>query len=97
MALLTLAKGIESKMGRLPNTSHLPRPIDIDILFYDNRIFNTPELVIPHSRLTERAFVLIPLAEIAPGFIHPVNGKTIRRLREELHEGTQEVFKWENA
>jgi len=63
MALLTIAKGIESKLGRLPHTSGEPRPIDIDILFYDDQVIETPKLVIPHPRLTERAFVLIPLAE----------------------------------
>ena len=96
MALLTLVKGIERKLGRLPQTSNAPRPIDIDILFYDDQVIETPELVIPHPRLTERAFVLIPMAEIAPDLVHPVNGKTIKELTRDLQEGMQGVFKWES-
>ena len=95
MALLTLIKGIESKMGRLPHTSNLPRPIDIDILFYGDQVIETPKLVIPHPRLTERAFVLIPLAEIAPDLVHPVTGKTIKELMKSVVD-VQGVFKWEN-
>jgi 2-amino-4-hydroxy-6-hydroxymethyldihydropteridine diphosphokinase len=95
MALLTLVKGIESKLGRLPHTSNLPRPIDIDILFYGDQVIDTPKLVIPHPRLTERAFVLIPLAEIAPDLVHPVNSKTIKQLMKDVTE-VQAVFKWEN-
>jgi GTP cyclohydrolase-4 len=95
MALLTLVKAIESKLGRAPHSSNLPRPIDIDILFYDEQVIETPKLTIPHPRLTERAFVLIPLAEIAPSLVHPVNGKTVKELMKNVTEG-QGVFKWEN-
>ena len=96
IALLALAKGIESKLGRLPHTSNAPRPIDIDILFYGDRVIETPELIIPHPRLTQRAFVLIPMAEIAPDLVHPVNAKTIKELTRELQRGVQDVFKWES-
>lgn len=92
--LLALAKGIESKMGRT-GKSGAPRPIDIDILFYGDRVINTPELVIPHPRLTERAFVLIPLAEIAPDLVYPVSGQTVRELLQGV-SGAQGVRKWEN-
>ncbi len=95
MALLTLAKGIESKLGRAFSKSNAPRPIDIDILFYGDQVIETPELVIPHLRLTERAFVLIPLAEIAPNLVHPVTGKTVKELMKSVTE-VQGVFKWEN-
>ena len=96
LELLALAKGVELKLGRAPGTSNAPRPIDIDILFYGDQVVATPELVIPHPRLAERAFVLIPLAEIAPDLVHPVSGKTIRDLLQGVTE-TQGVLRWENS
>ena len=89
--LLALAKGIERKLGRMSAKSNAPRPIDIDILFYGDQVIETPELTIPHPRLTKRAFVLVPLAQIAPGFRHPVSGKTVKELLWGL-KGTQGVF-----
>jgi 2-amino-4-hydroxy-6-hydroxymethyldihydropteridine diphosphokinase len=87
--LLFMAKGIEAKLGRVPIDS--PRPIDIDILFYGDQVINTPpQLVVPHPRLVERAFVLVPLADIAPDMIHPVNKKSIKQLLEEV-KGREEV------
>jgi len=96
MELLSLAKGIELKLGRAPSTSNASRPIDIDILFYSDQVIETPELVIPHLRLTERAFVLIPLVEIAPDLVHPVNSKTTKELLEAVG-GAQGVFKWKDS
>ncbi len=91
-ALLALAKGIESKLGRT-GKSGAPRPIDIDILFYGDQVMNMPGLAIPHPRLAERAFVLVPLAEIAPDFSHPVSGKKVFELLTEVTE-TQGVLRW---
>ena len=95
VALLTLAKGIESKLGRVSSKPNAPRPIDIDILFYGDQVIETSELVIPHPRLAERAFVLIPLAEITPDLVHPVSGKTVKQLLKSITE-VQGVFKWGN-
>ncbi len=83
--LLSLAKGIESKLGRT-GKSNAPRTIDIDILLYDEQVMETPELVIPHPKMVERAFVLVPLAEIAPDLVHPVNGKTMKELSSAIRE-----------
>ena len=79
--LLYLAKVIENKMGRVPSSQmNAPRPIDIDILFYDRQILKSSDLVIPHPRLVERAFVLIPLSEIAPELVHPELGSSVVEL-----------------
>ena len=92
-ALLALAKGIERKLGRV-GKSGTPRTIDIDILLYGDQVIETPELVIPHPKMTERAFVLIPLDEIAPDIIHPVAGKTVKELLKSVTE-KQGVLKLE--
>ena len=94
VTLLAFAKDIEKKMGRKPGPPDSPRPIDIDILFYGDRIVKTPALVIPHLRLDARAFVLAPLVDIAPGLRHPVNGKTARQLFERLERTPGDAVKW---
>ena len=78
--LLDFLKQTEKQLGRQANFRYGPRLIDLDILFYGNRIIQTPRLQVPHPRLTERAFVLIPLAEIAPEFVHPQNKQTVTQL-----------------
>ena len=94
--LLSLAKEIEVNLGRVASFTNAPRTIDIDILFYENRVIDTGNLVIPHPRIGERAFVLAPLAELAPEFIHPSNGKSVRDLFSALNNSPQ-VRKWENV
>ena len=78
--LLDFLKQTENQLGRQANFRFGPRLIDLDILFYGNRIIQTPRLQVPHPRLSERAFVLIPLAEIAPEFVHPQNKQTVTQL-----------------
>jgi 2-amino-4-hydroxy-6-hydroxymethyldihydropteridine diphosphokinase len=78
--LLRSTKAIEVVLGREPSFRNAPRPIDIDILLYDNLRLETEHLTIPHPRMSERAFVLVPLVEIAPTVIEPVSGKTAEEL-----------------
>jgi 2-amino-4-hydroxy-6-hydroxymethyldihydropteridine diphosphokinase len=92
--LLALAKGIESKMGRTGKTGE-PRPIDVDILLYGEAQINTPDLVIPHPKMKDRAFVMIPLSEIAPDLIFPGTDKTIKEMAAALRE-VQGVLKLED-
>ncbi|HKJ39586.1 MAG TPA: 2-amino-4-hydroxy-6-hydroxymethyldihydropteridine diphosphokinase [Anaerolineales bacterium] len=78
--LLKHIKRLEVALGRKSTFRHGPRLIDIDILFYDEEILETSSLVIPHPHLHERGFVLMPLMDIAPDLVHPVQKKKIREL-----------------
>jgi 2-amino-4-hydroxy-6-hydroxymethyldihydropteridine diphosphokinase len=73
-------------MGRIRTGKNAPRIIDIDILFFNREIISTPDLLIPHPRIPDRRFVLVPLNEIAADFIHPVSGKSIRELLRECKD-----------
>ena len=94
--LLNLAKTIENKMGRVPSFPNAPRLIDIDILLYDNQIIRTHDLIIPHADMANRAFVLIPLVEIASGLVHPQEGKSIADLAASV-AGNCIVKKWHSV
>jgi len=91
--LLALFKGIEQKMGRYSRSGE-PRIIDIDIIFFGDKVVKTADLVIPHPQMHERSFVLVPLAEIAPDVIHPVLKKKIKELNKATKE-KQGVLKFE--
>ena len=80
LPLLAALKAIEAQMGRVKTIRYGPRLIDLDILFYSQRILETDRLTVPHPQMQERAFVLVPLHEIAPDFVHPVLKETITDL-----------------
>jgi len=78
--LLKHLKRLEVALGREVTIQNGPRLIDIDILFYDELVFESPIVVIPHPRLHERGFVLLPLMDLAPDLVHPVKKQSIRQL-----------------
>jgi 2-amino-4-hydroxy-6-hydroxymethyldihydropteridine diphosphokinase len=86
--LLAAAKKIERELGRTPAAPNGPRTIDIDILLYGDRVMETGALTIPHPRMHERRFVLVPLSEIAPEALHPIFKKNIAGLLDGLSDAS---------
>ena len=83
--LLRVLQDIECRLGRIPSPQRWsPRPIDLDILLYDDRVIQEPNLSIPHPRMQERRFVLEPLSQLAPDVIHPVLHQSISALLDQL-------------
>jgi 2-amino-4-hydroxy-6-hydroxymethyldihydropteridine diphosphokinase len=80
IALLDYLKKIEVQLGRQETFRFGPRIIDLDIIFYDSEVIDSPPLIIPHPRLAERGFVLMPLADLAPDFRHPILGDSVTDL-----------------
>ena len=78
--LLAALLGIERDLGRVRSFPNAPRTLDLDLLLVDDAIIDTPDLTLPHPRLHERPFVLVPLAEIAPELVLPGSGKTLQEL-----------------
>lgn len=84
LELLLHLKQIEADLGRLPSVRYGPRCIDLDILIYDTLVIEDPLLTLPHARLHERAFVLVPLSDLAPNLCHPRLGTRLETLRQQL-------------
>lgn len=84
--LITTILSVEEQLGRRRMEKNGPRVIDIDIIFYNDLVMHEPHLTIPHPQLQNRRFVLVPLQEIAPAFVHPVLRKTITELLEECKD-----------
>jgi len=84
---------IETAMGRKRTVKWGPRVIDLDLLFYDQLIMKSPDLTIPHPFLEKRRFVLEPMVEIAPDYVHPILQKTMTRLRDELADEGQALIR----
>ena len=86
--LLGFLQDTERQLGRQPGPRWGPRPIDLDILFYDDRVIRTGLLEVPHPRLHERRFVLEPLLQLEPSLIHPVLKRSIKDLLAQLSDST---------
>jgi len=96
LQLLHALLRIERELGRRRITPHGPRTIDLDILFYGSSVIRSKELQVPHPRLPERRFVLVPLAQIAPEFRHPALHKSVTQLLAETPDRS-EVRLWHAA
>ena len=88
--LLELLHELEAAADRKRDLRWGPRTLDLDILFYDDAVIGMPELMIPHADMANRSFVLRPLAQIAPGMVHPILHKTVLQMLAELEERTGE-------
>jgi 2-amino-4-hydroxy-6-hydroxymethyldihydropteridine diphosphokinase len=84
LPLLNAVKSLELELGREPNFRYGPRLIDIDILLYGSLVLQSDSLTIPHLMLPERAFVLVPLVELAPDLLHPISGQSMKTLLSSL-------------
>ena len=83
-SLLAALQRLERELGRTPEPGLAPRPIDLDLILYDDRVVRRPGLTLPHPRFRERAFVLWPLREVAPDWRDPVTGRTVAELAQLL-------------
>ena len=88
-ALLSLLQRLEARFGRVRGAPNAARTLDLDLLDHDGQVIETPLLTVPHPRLSARRFVLVPLAEIAPFWRHPLSGLSARELLARLPAGEQ--------
>jgi 2-amino-4-hydroxy-6-hydroxymethyldihydropteridine diphosphokinase len=97
--LLKMLMGIEADFGRIRSSKWGPRTLDLDILFYGDRLISLPHLEVPHPRIQERLFVLMPLAEIAPSLVHPGCGSSVQDLLTHFlrSQHDQQVERMENS
>jgi 2-amino-4-hydroxy-6-hydroxymethyldihydropteridine diphosphokinase len=91
LQLLKIVQSIERKLGRKPGIPKGPRPIDIDILLYENTVVRSSALTIPHARLHERRFVLVPLLELAPNLRHPVTQRSVVEMLHDTQDRSQVI------
>ena len=91
-SLLAYLKGLEAELGRVVGVRYGPRVIDLDLLFYDDLVLETPLLAIPHPRMRGRGFVMVPMADLAPDLVHPVFKKSIADLLAECDMTGIHVF-----
>jgi 2-amino-4-hydroxy-6-hydroxymethyldihydropteridine diphosphokinase len=90
--LLDKTQGIQLGMGRKGDTVRFgPRVLDLDLIFYEDRVIRTPRLVVPHPRMHKRRFVLLPICDIDPLVVHPVLGLTVREILRQLPLDSQDM------
>jgi len=90
--LLDKIRSVQIRMGRKSDTVRFgPRVLDLDIIFYDNLVMDTPHLVVPHPRMHKRRFVLHPICDIDPSVMHPVIGLTVREILDQLPTDNQDL------
>ena len=91
--LLDKTRAVQTQLGRKPDTIRFgPRLLDLDIIFYDDLVINTPHLVVPHPRMHKRRFVLYPICDIDPSVVHPVLGQTVQELLAQLPTDNQDMM-----
>lgn len=91
LQLLKAVKSVEKALGRRPGVPKGPRPIDIDILLYENAVIRSSTLTVPHERMGDRRFVLIPLCELAAQLRHPVSRRTVLEMLHDTADANQVV------
>lgn len=96
-AVLDLLLNIEQEFGRVRTHKNAPRVIDLDLIAYNEQVFESEDLIIPHPRMHERSFVLKPLSDINQNWIHPLYKKDVRQMIEELGESASEAEPLEDA